>query len=53
MEAGKAVAIPVHLPEFRYSLDNAAMIGVAGYFRAQHNAFVDPRLLVVDPNMDI
>jgi tRNA A37 threonylcarbamoyltransferase TsaD len=34
-------------------MDNAAMIAVAGYFRAQRGDFIDPTKLQADPNMDI
>lgn len=52
-DAAKAVNIPVCLPDFKYSLDNAAMIGVAGYHRALRGISVDPTVLVADPNLDI
>lgn len=52
-DAAKAVNIPVHLPDFKYSLDNAAMIGVAGYYRALRGISIDPTVLVADPNLDI
>lgn len=45
--------VPLHVPEFRFSMDNAAMIGVAGYFRALRGVKADPLTLVADPNMDI
>ncbi len=45
--------IPMFLPPFRYSLDNAAMIAAAGYYRAQHGDFTDPLTLVAHPNQDI
>lgn len=42
------------LPPLKYSLDNAAMIAAAGYFRAQSEVnFVDPLMLAADPNLDI
>lgn len=47
------IGIPVFLPDFKYSLDNAAMIGAAGYFRAQRDTAVNPLTLVADPNADI
>lgn len=47
------VGIPVFLPPFQYSLDNAAMIGVAGYFRHHRGIWVDPHVLAADPNADI
>ncbi len=52
-DAAANIGIPVFLPDFKYSLDNAAMIGVAGYFRAQRDAAVDPLALVANPNADI
>lgn len=45
--------VPLFVPLFAYSLDNAAMIAAAGYFRAREGKFVDPLTLLVDPNMDI
>ncbi len=53
-EAGEHRGIPVYVPALQHTLDNAAMIAVAGYYRAQHgeNA-VDPLTLVVNPNQDI
>lgn len=50
---GKELGVPVHVPPFAYSLDNAAMIGVAGYFRFLHGFTTDPLTLKADPNMDI
>ncbi len=51
MGAEKGVA--VHVPPFAFALDNAAMIAVAGYFRARAGNFVDPLTLQADPNLDI
>lgn len=51
--AAESVGMPLHLPDFKYSIDNAAMIGAAGYFRAKQNMFIDPLVLVADPNLDI
>lgn len=45
--------IALYLPPFKFSLDNAAMIAVAGYFRAKAGNFTDPEALTVSPNMDI
>lgn len=43
--------VTFHVPELKYTGDNAAMIAAAGYFRARAGAFVDPLALVADPNM--
>ncbi|MFZ2681793.1 MAG: tRNA (adenosine(37)-N6)-threonylcarbamoyltransferase complex transferase subunit TsaD [Patescibacteria group bacterium] len=52
-EACSSVDVPLFVPEFQYAMDNAAMIAVAGYFRALQGDFIDPVLLQADPNMDI
>lgn len=52
-ELAKETDIALFLPPFEYSLDNAAMIAAAGYFRAKAGKFADPLLVKVDPNMDI
>jgi N6-L-threonylcarbamoyladenine synthase len=52
-EACETVNVPLFVPEFEYSMDNAAMIAVAGYFKALHGQFVGPTTLQADPNMDI
>lgn len=51
--ACKSVAVPLHVPEFEYSMDNAAMIAAAGYFRFLRGDTIDPKQLQADPNMDI
>lgn len=48
LEAGLAF----HMPEFVYSLDNAAMIAGAGYFRLKAGANSDPLELAVNTNLD-
>jgi len=52
-EAGEHRGIPVHVPQFQYALDNAAMIAVAGYYRALREEFTNPLTLRVNPSMDI
>lgn len=52
-DAAVNIGVPLFLPDFQYSLDNAAMIGAAGYFRAKRGVAADPLTLVVDPNADI
>lgn len=51
--ACQALAVPVYVPEFKYAMDNAAMIAVAGYYRAKRGEFVEPTTLQADPNLDI
>ncbi len=52
-EASLMVNVKTYLPDFLYSLDNAAMIGAAGYFRALRGISVNPMSLKADPNLDI
>ena len=53
-EASEKLEIPLHVPEFKYSMDNAAMIAAAGYFRAQSESnFINPLKLKADPNLDL
>jgi N6-L-threonylcarbamoyladenine synthase len=47
------VGVRLHVPPFAFSLDNAAMIAVAGYFRAIRGITADPLAIVADPNLDI
>lgn len=47
------VNVPFFLSELQYSMDNAAMIAVAGYFRFLQGAAVDPAQVFPDPNLDI
>lgn len=48
------VDIPIFIPSLPYTMDNAAMIAAAGYFRARDKKnFVDPLTLVADSNKDI
>lgn len=52
-ELGDDMGVPVHVPEMKYTMDNAAMVGVAGYFRAQDKKnVVDPLSLQADSNLD-
>lgn len=45
--------VPLLVPEFQYSMDNAAMIAVTGYYRALSGHTVEPSELQVNPNLDI
>ena len=42
----------LHLPEFRYCTDNAAMIGAAAYAQYCRGEFADA-MLNADPSMDL
>jgi len=51
---GARRATRVFVPPFSYSVDNAAMIAAAGYFRAKDEKnYIEPEDLVADSNMDI
>lgn len=52
-ESCAKLAVPFFMPEFRFSMDNAAMIAVAGYFRFLQGAGRDPKDVFVNPNLDI
>lgn len=52
-ELSEELEIPLFLPDFQFSLDNAAMIAAAGYFRAKRGEFTDPLTVKIDPNLDI
>ena len=41
------------IPEFKYCTDNAAMIAVAGYFRAKRKKFTPWQKLRVDANLEL
>lgn len=41
IETGKTEDWQVYIPEFKYSTDNAAMIGIAGYYKYLANKFTD------------
>lgn len=43
--------ISLRLPEFRFTTDNAIMIGIAGFYHAQRNDFADPDTLSADGNL--
>lgn len=49
----REVDVPLFVPEFQYSMDNAAMIAVAGYYRFLRGDTIDPTKLQADPNLDI
>lgn len=51
---GKDYKFKVHFPySKRLTGDNAAMIGVAAYFKAQRKEFIDPDKIDRDPNLKI
>lgn len=52
-DACAAQGIPFFMPELRFSMDNAAMIAVAGYFRFLQGAGTDPKHVLPNPNLDI
>ncbi len=52
-QACEQINVPLFVPEFQFSMDNAAMIAVAGYYRALNGNMVDPTKLEANPNMDI
>lgn len=52
-EVCDAAAIPLFLPQFAYTLDNAAMIGAAGYFRFLRGDVADPLSIKANPSLDI
>lgn len=39
IDTGKQEGWQVYIPEFKYSTDNAAMIGIAGYYKFRENQF--------------
>ena len=41
LETGKEEGWQVYIPEFKYSTDNAAMIGIAGHFKFLNKDFAD------------
>ena len=43
--------ISYHVPELKFTGDNAVMIALAGYFRAKEKDFVDPLTLQANPNL--
>lgn len=54
LEAACAEAgIPLFLPQFAYTLDNAAMIAAAGYFRFRNGHVSDPLTIKANPSLDI
>ncbi len=41
------------VPSIQYCMDNAAMIAIAGYYKAMDNQYTDWRELEVDPNLNL
>ena len=53
-EVAEDLRIPFHVPPFEYSMDNAAMIAAAGYFRGREEKnWRNPVTVEADPNLEI
>jgi len=46
-------AIEIYYPEIKYAMDNAAMIAVAGYYKAERDEYTDWDKIIADPNWKI
>ncbi|HEY0948186.1 MAG TPA: tRNA (adenosine(37)-N6)-threonylcarbamoyltransferase complex transferase subunit TsaD [Candidatus Paceibacterota bacterium] len=45
--------VALRIPAFRFTTDNAIMIGIAGYYRALRQDFLDPHTLRADGNLSL
>ncbi len=45
--------IPLLTPELKYCMDNAAMLAVAGYYKAKNKKFIDWKKIKADPTWEI
>lgn len=45
--------VTLYLPEARFTTDNAIMIGIAGYFRALKQDFMQPESMVANGNLSL
>lgn len=45
--------VALRIPAFRFTTDNAIMIGIAGYYRALREDFLDPDTLRADGNLSL
>ena len=53
-ESARQVGVPLFVPKLEYSMDNAAMIAAAGFYRAKDEKnYLNPILLKADPNLDL
>lgn len=51
--AEKHPEVSLHLPEFRFTTDNAIMIGIAGFYHARAGRFISPEALSADGNLSL
>ena len=49
----KNLNIPLLIPELKYCMDNAAMLAVAGYYKAKNKKFTDWKKIKADPTWEI
>lgn len=45
--------VRLYLPEFRFTTDNAIMIGIAGFYRARRKDFSEPEALLASGNLSL
>ncbi len=45
--------VSLHIPQLSLSTDNAIMIAIAGFYKAQRKLFTDPNMLTAKSNMSI
>lgn len=45
--------LPVQVAPLKYTGDNAAMIAIAGFYRARNEDFIDPKKIKVQPNLNL
>ncbi len=45
--------VSLHIPQLSLSTDNAIMIAIAGFYKAQRKLFIDPNMLIAKSNASI